>query len=280
MTLYIFFVFFFRGDSFRSEFTHLGEIRSIVPESINLMALTATATLCTRSFIIRSLSMINPAVVYIPPVKDNITYFVAEKDTIEQYFKPFVEKMRNRTIRRSIIFCRTYGDIINLHQYFVTNLGDYATEPQGAPNYVKFRVIDIFTHCTHPTVKQKVLEQFTMPSSPLQVVIATIAFGMGINCPNIRQVIHWGAPEDPEMYLQESGRAGRDGGPAQAILVRHTHDSKFASKQMLEYIKNTSQCRRSMFLRDFPGCTEVSGKSCMCCDVCASLCTCDQCIKK
>ena len=53
------------------------------------------------------------------------------------------------------------------------------------------------------------------------------------------------------MYLQESGRAGRDGGPAQAILVRHTHDSKFASKQMLEYIKNTSQCRRSMLLRDF-----------------------------
>ena len=75
-----------------------------------------------------------------------------------------------------------------------------------------------------------------------------------------------GTLEDPEMYLQESGRARRDGAPAQAILVQHTHDSKFASKQMLEYIKNTSQCRRSMLLRDFLGCTEVSGKSSMCCD--------------
>ena len=76
-----------------------------------------------------------------------------------------------------------------------------------------------------------------MPSFPLQVVIATIAFGMGINCPNIHQVIHWGAPEDPEMYLQECRRVGGDGGPAQAILVWHTHDSKFASKQMLDYNK-------------------------------------------
>ena len=68
-----FLCFPFRGDSFRREVTHLGETRSVVPESINLMALTATATLCTRRFITRSLSMINPAVVYIYPVKYNIT---------------------------------------------------------------------------------------------------------------------------------------------------------------------------------------------------------------
>ena len=75
---------------------HHGENISIpVVENINLIALTATTTLCTRSFIIRSLSMHNPAVVYIPPVKYNITYFVAEKKTIDQYFKPLiVEKLR------------------------------------------------------------------------------------------------------------------------------------------------------------------------------------------
>ena len=64
---------------------------------------------------------------------------------------------------------------------------------------------------THPTVKVKILEQFTSPSSSLCVVIATVAFGMGVNCPDVRQIIHWGVPEDTEIYIQESGRAGRDG---------------------------------------------------------------------
>ena len=50
-----------------------------------------------------------------------------------------------------------------------------------------------------------------MKESPLRIVIATIAFGMGINCPDVQHVIHWGIPADAEMYMQESGRGGRDG---------------------------------------------------------------------
>ena len=125
-------------------------------------------------------------------MKDNITYFVAKKDTIDQYFKPFVEKLRNKTIHCSIIiFFEHMGMSL---AYISTSSPTWEItyyEPQGAPHYVKFRVIDIFTHCTQPTVKQKLLEQFTLPSSPLQVVIITIAFGMGIDCPNIHEVIHW-----------------------------------------------------------------------------------------
>ena len=54
------------------------------------------------------------------------------------------------------------------------------------------------------------MKKFTSTSS-LRVVIAIIAFGMGVDCPNVRQIIHWGPPSDIEMYVQESGRSGRDG---------------------------------------------------------------------
>ncbi len=80
----------------------------------------------------------------------------------------------------------------------------------GSPDFVVNRLIDIYTHCTHETVKNKIISQFTQPSSNLRIVIATIAFGMGINCSDVRHVIRWGVPVDAEMYVQECGRAGRD----------------------------------------------------------------------
>ena len=76
----------------------------------------------------------------------------------------------------------------------------------------------MYTHCTHPTVKEKLLRQFTSPSC-LRIVIATIAFGMGIDCPDVRQIVHWGIPEDPETYVQESGRAGRDGKLSCVVII-------------------------------------------------------------
>ena len=70
---------FDRGKKFRTEYSHLNEIRSIIPETVRVMALTATATNATRSFIIKSLSMQSPEAIYIPPIKNNIIYEVMEK---------------------------------------------------------------------------------------------------------------------------------------------------------------------------------------------------------
>ena len=201
------------------------------------MALTATATLTTRKYIIRNLSMENPTVVYMPPAKENISYYVIEKKEIEMLFLPLVEKLRNRTLDKTIIFCRTYEDIIKIHQYMLQKLLDYSTDPKESPNYVKNRVLDIFTHCTHHSVKTKILEQFAQTSSPLKLVIATVSFGMGVDCPDIWQVIHYGVPEDVEMYIQETGRAGRNGMPARAIIVKHPRDlnHKRTSQQMIDF---------------------------------------------
>ena len=77
-----------RGKSFRREFSNLGEVRSNIPESVRGMALTATATNTTRASVIKSLDMQKPTLVYVPPLKDNILYVVAEKSSISRMFTP------------------------------------------------------------------------------------------------------------------------------------------------------------------------------------------------
>ena len=74
---------------------------------------------------------------------------------------------------------------------------EHSTEPKGSPNYVINRVVGLYSHCTHFSVKNKILKQFTSPSV-LRLVVATSAFGMGVDCPDVRQVFHWGVPKDAE----------------------------------------------------------------------------------
>lgn len=73
------------------------------------------------------------------------------------------------------------------------------------------------------TKEQVVLKLFTSPSS-LHIVITTIAFGMGIDCPDVRQIIHWGVPEDVESYVPETGQAGWDGLLSCAVLFHGRGD--------------------------------------------------------
>ena len=75
----------------------------------------------------------------------------------------------------------------------------------------------MFTSCTDTAVKNKIISLFSKPSS-LRIVCVTVAFGMGVDCQDIRTVIHLGPPDDLESYIQETGRAGRDGLPSQAVL--------------------------------------------------------------
>ena len=78
--------------------------------------------------------------------------------------------------------------------------------------------MDIFTSVTDQSQKDGILDAFTRDSQ-LRIVIATIAFGMGIDCPDVQQIVHIGLPDDIESYIQETGRAGRDGQLSLATLL-------------------------------------------------------------
>ena len=108
--------------------------------------------------------------------------------------------------------------IRRIYRHLRDSLGREFTEAVGAPDLPQFRLVDMFHNSIDVEKKESILASITKPSW-LRVVIATVAFGMGIVCANVPQVFHVGPPEDVECYIQETGRVGRDGGHSLAVLM-------------------------------------------------------------
>ncbi len=187
--------------------------------------------------------------------KKNIIFFVSEKPKggIPEVFQPIAAKLaKERDMGRVIIFCRSYPDAISIHSYLITALGQSCTEPKGSPNYVNYRVADLYSHSLplHSSISEeqttKAIYFLIYPSCNC----SNQRFGMGVDCPDVRQVIHWGVPDDTEMYIQESGRAGRDRRPALALLLKNSNDLKYTSNEMKNYCSNTNNlCRKTILFR-------------------------------
>ena len=212
------------------------------------------------------------------PDKPNITLHVASFTRMETCFSPIAQQLYSQqtAIGHCIIFCQTLDDCPKLYRFFWTSLGDRFTYPIGAPDLCGNRLVDMFHSCTEPTIKNKIIDAFTTPSSPLRVVIATVAFGMGIDVPNIRTIIHFGSCEDIETYVQAIGRAGRDGLQANALLLTRKKQLH-VSKQMQEYCATQRKCWRNVLFEDYDFPTCSISKLCLCCDICVKTCTCGSC---
>lgn len=259
------------GDEFRTAFSEIGNLRSIIPNTVNVLALTATATTETYYTVSERLSMDNPVLVSMPPNRDNICYNVLPKIDISTLTDFLSGKLKEQriTFPKTVLYVRTYTDCCSVYMLVKGKLGSAFTEPPGCPNVAGHRLVDMYTRVLTVEKKEEVLCTFSKSDTSLRLVIATSAFGMGVDCPDIRTVVHWGLPSTLEEYVQETGRSGRDGYPATAILYRKK-GGRFSNKKVKDYAENESVCRRKLLFQDFIRFSQddIHVKGSVCCDLC------------
>eukprot|EP00794_Sanderia_malayensis_P002296 gene2296-2643_t len=127
---------------------------------------------------------------------------------------------------------------------------------------------------TPPTAKEHILKEMTKDDSHLRILVCTLAFGMRVNCKKVHRVVYFGPPENIEAFVQEVGRAGRDGGHSVSVLLYNGLLSSRSSADMHSFI-NETKCRRKVLVEHFPSKQLFNCGKCMCCDLCAANCSCD-----
>ena len=111
----------------------------------------------------------------------------------------------------------------------------------GAIQDIHARYVEMYHGITDKNSQKRIVKNFRKENSTLRCVVATIAFGLGVDIPNIRYVLHWGPARDPLAYWQETGRCSRDGLPGEAItyLPPRSVNRRFVDKEMLQVIRST-----------------------------------------
>jgi len=250
------------GHEFRKDYTRLGELKDLFP-NVPILALTATADSRTRSDIAHQLRMKDPEIFISSFDRPNIKYSIFDRKNELLQLDRFIKE--HHTEDTGIVYCLSRKKVERVASELV-KLGHKAIAYHAGLS---------------PEVRKRGQEAFNKEESI--IVVATIAFGMGIDRPDVRFVAHLDLPKSIESYYQETGRAGRDGKPSNAWMIYGLQDVIKLS-QMLEttdahesYKKvarhkldamlslcETGQCRRKTLLSYF----EEESEDCHNCDAC------------
>lgn len=160
----------------------------------------------------------------------------------------------------------------------------FASQIQQSRDTLNNRMVAMFHRSTAPVNKSHVLSEFPKTDSSIRIIFATVAFGMGVDVPDVERVIHWGAPRGLEQFSQESGRAGRDGRQATSVIYFSSFDTaKGRCNDDVRKFCHAEACFRKSLLHYFTldnkdiTCEGNELTPCRCCSNCMVKCTCGEC---
>ena len=210
------------------------------------------------------------------PLKDNIKYaviYIRNDLSLGKIFQQFISdiKEQGESTARTIAYCQRRTQCAALWRTFMVSLSD-SFYSHGRKEPIN-RMVEMLHAGTPNEVKQHVLSEATKVQSNLRILMCTIAFGMGIDCKGFNRIIHFGPSRNLESYVQECGRAGRDGKDRICFLVYNSLLTSRCSDDM-KALFYASSCRRKIIAESF-NCKTGCEVACPCCDVCVKKYECD-----